>query len=135
MFFNKILIPINLNSKNLNHIAKAVDIARGLGSQVHFLFVNDEMAGYRHPTDFEDTVALKVEALVNRETLESIDAVYASAKGNLGDEVREYCVQHKIDLIIVGHKHRGKLYSSFFDSPDENIIDSINVPVLIIPKQ
>jgi nucleotide-binding universal stress UspA family protein len=91
-------------------------------------------AGYRHPTDHEDAVALKVKGVAPAELLENQKIIYAVSKGALDKEIVRYCEKNNIDLIITGHKHRNKLYSLFFDSPDENIIDTINLPVLIIPE-
>jgi nucleotide-binding universal stress UspA family protein len=91
-------------------------------------------AGYRHPTDHEDAVALRVKEIVPAELLENQKIIYASSKGALDKEIVKYCEENNIDLIITGHKHRNKLYSLLFDSPDENIIDAINLPVLIIPE-
>ncbi|MBN1532870.1 MAG: universal stress protein [Spirochaetes bacterium] len=134
MKFINILFPINLDSKNLSHLPKALELAKSLGSRIHFLYVNDPMAGYRHPTDREDAVSLKVRENASAELIDSMDVVYAVAKGNLDEEVKKYCTNNAVDLIVLGHKHRGKLYSSMFDSPDESIIDAIRIPVLIMPK-
>jgi nucleotide-binding universal stress UspA family protein len=91
-------------------------------------------AGYRHPTDHEDAVALRVKEIVPAELLENQKITYAVSKGSLDKEIVKYCEKNNIDLIITGHKHKNKLYSLLFDSPDENIIDAINLPVLIIPE-
>jgi nucleotide-binding universal stress UspA family protein len=133
--FQNILYPINLDSKNISTVNKALEIARSLNSSVHILYVNDEGAGYRYPTDREDAVALKVQEVVPAELLNSLKITYAVSKGQLGQEILLYCKKNRIDLIITGHKHRNKLYSNLFDSPDVNIIDSIPVPVLVIPKK
>jgi len=135
MDFKKILFPLNLDSKNLRHVAKAVDLARKFDAEIHFIYVNDPLADYHHPADREDAVALKVMEIVPKPDLDKLKVTYAIAKGNLAPEIKAYCGKHKIDLIILGHKHRGKVFSALFDSPDENIIDSIHVPVLIIPKR
>ncbi len=135
MNFKNILFPINIDSENLGHLPKALNLAKTLGSTIHFLYVNDPLAGYRHPTDREDAVSLKVQEYASTDLLNSMRIVYAVAKGNLDTEVRDYCKSKGIDLVILGHKHRGKLYSSIFDSPDENIIDIIKIPVLIVPKK
>jgi nucleotide-binding universal stress UspA family protein len=91
-------------------------------------------AGYRHPTDHEDAVALRVKEVVPAELLENQKIIYAASKGSLDKEIVKYCGKNNIDLIITGHKHRNKLYSNLFDSPDENIIDAIKLPVLVIPE-
>jgi nucleotide-binding universal stress UspA family protein len=133
--FKNILYPINLDSKNISTVVKALEIAKMLKSQIHIVYINDPGAGYRYPTDKEDAVAIKVQELAPEELLNSIKIKYAISKGPLGEEIANYCKNNKIDLIITGHKHRNKLYSSLFDTPDESIIDTIDIPVLVIPKK
>ena len=132
--FKNILYPIDLDSKNVSSVVKALEFAQTLKSPIHILYVNDMQAGYRHPTDHEDAVALRVKEIVPAELLENQKIIYASSKGALDKEIVKYCEKNNIDLIITGNKHRNKLYSLLFDSPDENIIDAINLPVLIIPE-
>ena len=132
--FKNILYPIDLDSKNISSVVKALEFAQMLNCPIHILYVNDIQAGYRHPTDHEDAVALRVKDVVPAELLEASPIIYAVSKGALDKEIVRYCEENNIDLIITGHKHRNKLYSLFFDSPDENIIDAINLPVLIIPE-
>ena len=132
--FKNILYPINLDSKNISTVSKALEIAKMFDSRIHIIYINDQGAGYRYPTDREDAVALKVQEAVPKELLNSVNITYAISKGSLDEEIKNYCKNNNIDLIITGHKHRNKLYSSLFDTPDESIIDSINIPVLVIPK-
>lgn len=132
--FKNILYPLNLDSKNFKKVMLALEFASLHKATVHFFYVNDVAAGYRHPTDFEDAVALKIKEIIPADLLEKTDIIYAVSKGDLGTEVKTYCEGNAIDLIITNHKHHNKLYSSLFDTPDENIIDSVNIPVLILPK-
>jgi nucleotide-binding universal stress UspA family protein len=133
--FKNILYAIDLDSKNISSLGKALEFAEFLNCPIHILYVNDVEAGYRHPTDHEDTVALKVEETVSEALRENTEIIYAVAKGNTAEEIVRYARINNIDLIIVGHKHRGKLYSSVFDSTDVNIIDAASLPVLIIPEK
>jgi len=132
--FKNILYPIDLDAKNVSSIVKALEIAQIFNCPIHVLYVNDIEAGYRHPTDREDAVALRVKEAVPAELLEKQKFIYSVSKGALDKEIAKYCEKNNIDLIITGHRHRNRLYSLFFDSPDENIIDAINLPVLIIPE-
>ena len=129
-----ILYPINLDSKNITAVVNALEIARMFDCQLHILYVNDPGAGYRYPADHEDAVSLRVQEIAPQNLLESVKIRYAVSKGQLAVEVVKYCTDNRIDLIITGHKHRNKMYSMLFDSPDENIIDAIKVPVLVLPK-
>ncbi len=133
--FKNILFPVNLDSSDLSFVKKVVELAIELSGRLHFIYVNDEQAGYRHPADREDDIALRVQEVVPAELLNSLQVVYAVAKGTVAKEIEAYCKKEKIDLIMVGHKHRSKFYSFMFDSPDVNIVDSVNIPILIIPKK
>jgi nucleotide-binding universal stress UspA family protein len=130
-----ILYPINLDSKNISTVISALEIAKTFDCQMHILYVNDPGAGYHYPVDHEDAVSLKLQEIVPQDLLDSVKICYAVSKGQLGTEVVKYCREHNIDLIVTGHKHRNKLYSVLFDTPDENIIDSSNIPVLVIPRK
>jgi nucleotide-binding universal stress UspA family protein len=132
--FKNILYPIDLDAKNISSVVKALEFAQMFKSKTHILYINDMQAGYRHPTDHEDAVALRVKEVVPPELLEKQKIIYAVSKGSLDKEIVKYCKNNNIDLIITGHRHRNKLYSLFFDSPDENIIGAINLPVLIFPE-
>ncbi len=133
--YENILYAINLNDENITSIIYALEFARLFNSRIHIVYVNDPQAGYRHPTDREDAVALRVRETVSESLLENLDVVYAVSKGNTAEEIVRYAQEHQIDLIMVGHKHRGKLYSTLFDSDDVNIIDTAQLPVLVIPEK
>jgi nucleotide-binding universal stress UspA family protein len=66
--------------------------------------------------------------------LESLEIIYAVSKGDTAREIVQYAGENQIDLIVVGHKHRGKLYASMFDSTDVHIIDEAMLPILIFPE-
>jgi nucleotide-binding universal stress UspA family protein len=133
--YRNILYAINLDDENITSIVYALEFARLFNSRIHIVYVNDPQAGYRHPTDREDAVALRVREAVPESLLESLDVVYAVSKGNTAEEIVRYAQEHQIDLIMVGHKHRGKLYSTLFDSNDVSIIDEAMLPVLVIPEK
>jgi nucleotide-binding universal stress UspA family protein len=133
--YRNILYAINLDDENITSIVYALEFARLFNSRIHIVYVNDPQAGYRHPTDREDAVALRVREAVPESLLESLDVVYAVSKGNTAEEIVRYAQEHQIDLIMVGHKHRGKLYSTLFDSNDVSILDEAMLPVLVIPEK
>lgn len=130
---HRILYPIDLDAEDFYSLIKALEIARLLRSAIHIIYVNDIQAGVLHPADREEAVALLVKKVVPEELLDNLEITYATAKGAVDEEIVGYCQTNAIDLIVVGHKHRNKIYSLFFDSPDVNIIDAVKIPVLIIP--
>ena len=133
--FKNILYPIDLDSKSLFSLKMALEFARMFNCKTHILYVNDTQAGYRHPADHEDAVALRVKETIPEILLENMNIIYAVSRGNTAEEILKYVQENQIDLIIVGHKHRGKLYSSMFDSTDINIIDTVSLSVLVVPEK
>jgi nucleotide-binding universal stress UspA family protein len=133
--FKNILYPIDLDSKKMSSLEKALEFAKLFNCPIHILYVNDIEAGYRHPTDREDAVALKVNELVDESLLESMDIIYAVSKGEPAEEIVKYAQENDIDLIIIGHKHRGRLYAALFDSTDVHTIDKASLPVLVFPEK
>jgi nucleotide-binding universal stress UspA family protein len=132
--FRNVLYAIDLDAEKISSVVYALEFAERFKSRLHIVYVNDPQAGYRHPTDREDAVALKVKEVAPQSLLENLDIIYASSRGETAEEIVRYAGEHHIDLILVGHKHRGKIYSSMFDSSDVNIIDMALLPVLVIPE-
>ncbi|HQK99359.1 MAG TPA: universal stress protein [Smithellaceae bacterium] len=133
--FKNMLYAINLDEDAIGSLSEALDFAIMFKSRIHIVYVNDPMAGYRHPADKEDAIALRVRKEVPEAVLEQLDIVYASLKGAVAEEIVKYVQEQQNDLIIVGHRHRSKLYASMFDSTDVNIIDSVLLPVLVLPEK
>ena len=129
-----ILFPIDLDSDDISAVVTALEIAAMFDVTIHIFYVNDIQAGYRHPTDREDAVALRVREVAPATLLDQAKIIYAVSKGEPDEEIVKYCQDNSLDLIVVGHKHRHKIYSSLFDSADVNIIDAVQLPVLVIPR-
>ncbi|HOG11727.1 MAG: universal stress protein [Smithellaceae bacterium] len=132
--FKNILYAMDLDGEHFSSMVHALEFARRFTSRIHILYVNDPQAGYRHPADHEDAVALKVKEAAPEFLLENLDVVYAVSKGDTAGEIVQYARENLIDLIIVGHKHRGKLYASMFDSTDVHVIDEAMLPILVFPE-
>ncbi len=130
----KILYPLNLDSKKIVLLNRIFIIAKAWGASVDILYVNDEQAGYRHASKTEVDVKNAIGENSKPELLQDVSVTYHVAKGTLNNEVKKYCDENGIDLIITGHKHHNKLYAALFDTPEESIIDTVNIPVLVIPK-
>ncbi len=129
----KILYPIDLDTPGENIVRQAVSIARQFGAQLHFLYVNHPQAGYRTPYNNEDEVALAVRGNISWDELSDVVVHYATSKGELEDEVNNYCEAQKIDLILISHKHHSKLYLKLFDTAQECIVNRADIPVMVLP--
>ncbi len=132
--FRNILYAMDLDAETFSSVVQALEFAQLFGSRIHILYVNDPQAGYRHPADHEDAVALKVKEAAPESPLENLEVVYAVSKGDIAKEIVQYARENRIDLIIVGHKQRSKLYASMFDSTDVHVIDEAQLPILVFPE-
>jgi nucleotide-binding universal stress UspA family protein len=133
--FKNILYSIDLDSEKVSSVKEAFELARLFKSRLHIVYVNNILAGYRTPTDHEDAIALRVKEEAPEYLTADIDVLYAALKGDVADEIVKYAEENQINLIVVGHTHRSKLYASMFDSTDVKIIDTVLIPVLVIPEK
>ncbi|MGL1902802.1 MAG: universal stress protein [Fibrobacterales bacterium] len=133
--YNTILYPINLDAPNKKMINEAINHAMRYDAALHILFVNNPQAGYRSPLEKEADVKRAVAHNVDSLDLDQLNITYAIAIGEVGSAVQDYVSKHPVDLIITGHTHHSALYSLFFDTADEKIIDAVNLPILVLPKE
>ncbi len=131
--YNRILVPVNLDADELPSLDSALDFAVHFKASVHFFYVNDDAAGYRHPADGPEAVSLRVKEAVPGDLLEKVSPVYAVSKGNVGDEVKKYANENAIDLVITTHTHHMKFIASITDSTSDKIVNSVDLPVLVLP--
>ncbi len=133
--YNTILYPINLDAPNKKMINEAISHAMRYDAELHILFVNNPQAGYRSPLEHEDDVKAAVMGNVDGLDVDQLSITYAIAIGEIGPAVQDYVKKNAVDLLITGHTHHTALYSLFFDTADEKIIDSVEIPILVLPKE
>lgn len=133
--FKNILYAIDLDLEKVSSVKEAFELAKLFNGRLHVVYVNNILAGYRTPADHEDAIALRIKEEVPEYLIEDTEIVYAALKGEVADEIVKYALENEINLIVVGHKHHNKLYSSMFDSTDVKIIDTALIPVLVIPEK
>lgn len=128
-----ILLPIDLKENGFEALAFAIDFAKQFEAELHCFYVNSPQAGYRSPKVSSELLQERVEAEAGS-ALGDLRIYYAVSQGDLGKETREYNQKHGVDLVITTHEHHMRFYSSFLDTKDEEIIDTVKVPVLVMPK-
>lgn len=133
MQWKQILCPVDIDNEDVHALEGACELARIHGSHLHFLYVNDVQAGYRHPTDNEESLALWIGKYLDAERLSTVEHIFATSKGDLGEEVAKYAQDNQVDLIVIGQSKHG-LLSAFIEEPDEQIIARSNLPVLMMPR-
>ncbi len=130
-----ILLPIDLDTDGFEALSFAVAFAKQFDAALHFFFVNNPHAGYRHPSLSVEELKERIEAQPVAGSLADMRVQYSVTRGDLGDETHRYCRENEIDLLITSHERHSRLYTSLLDTRDEEIIESVDVPVLVMPKR
>ena len=135
MKIQKILLPVEIDEPDKGLLPVVWEWAQNFKAEVHFLYVNPPGAGYRVAFDHEDEVALYVKQTLSEDMLSTLPHVYAVSQGDIGDCVDAYVRSQNMDMVIVGHTHHSLLGGFLSKAGDEDIVEQVNVPVLVIPKK
>ena len=131
----KILLPLDVEMGEFEAVPFVIDLAKQFGAELHFFFVNSPQASYRHPALSVEDLKQRVETHESAAELATLPVEYAVTRGDLGEHTLEYCHENAIDLIVTMHRHHSRLFYHLLDTRDENIIDSVDVPVLVLPRE
>jgi nucleotide-binding universal stress UspA family protein len=129
-----ILLPVEVDIDDYAWLVTALQFSRRVTADVYILFVNDKQAGYRHPGVDEEDLEARIRAAIEPSEFDGLSVQFIVAKGDVSSCVRRVCNEKNIDMIATGHKHHARLYGHMFDTSDEEIIDAVGIPVLVIPK-
>lgn len=141
----KILVAINVE-KNAGHlIAKAEEVAKAFDSKIWILHVSepdpDDYLGLEAGPQFAQDKRVenrkKEGALVQRLAEElrqkNIEAEGMQLKGSTAKMIKSAVEDLNADLLIAGHHKRNFFYQMFVGGVDQDIIDRLNIPVLLVP--
>lgn len=141
----KILVAINHEKNAERLIAKAEEIAKAFGSKIWILHVSEPdpddflglEAGPQYAQDKRVEKRKKEGALVKNlaEGLRerNIEAEGVQLEGSTAKMIKAEVEQIQADLVIAGHHKRNFFYQMFVGSIEQDLIDDLNVPVLLIP--
>lgn len=141
----KILVAINLE-KNAGHlIAKAEEIARAFGSKIWILHVSepdpDDYLGLEAGPQFAQEKRVEnrkkegalVQQLAQELRQRNLDAEGVQLQGSTSKIIKTEVGKINADLVIAGHHKRNFFYQMFVGSIEQDIVDELNVPVLLVP--
>ena len=141
----KILVAINIE-KNADHlIAKAEEIAKAFGSKIWILHVSEPdpddylglEAGPQYAQDRRVENRKKEGALVVRLAEElrqrNIEAEGVQLEGSTAKMIKSAVEKVNADLVIAGHHKRNFFYQMFVGGIEQDIIDRLSIPVLLVP--
>ncbi len=141
----KILVAINVEKNADRLIAKAEEIAKAFGSKIWILHVSepdpDDFLGLEAGPQFAQDKRVENRkregALVQRlaESLreKNIEAQGVQLEGSTAKMIKTEVQEIKADLVIAGHHKRNFFYQMFVGSVEQDLIDDLKVPVLLVP--
>lgn len=142
-----ILIGLELDDNELSQkiIAVAKDIAKAHNSKcwlVHIAAPAPDFIGYEvGPQYIRDMLAedfkadhKKIQGYAEALRNESINAEGLLIQGSTADIMEKEIKKLSIDLLVLGRKNHGYLYKAFLGSTTDELISTIEVPLLLVPK-
>lgn len=141
----KILVAINIEKNADRLVAKAEEIAKVFGSKVWILHVSEAdpddflglEAGPQYAQDKRVENRKKEGALVKKLTEElqqkNIDAEGIQLEGSTVKIIKAEVKKLNADLVIAGHHKRNFFYQMFVGTIEQDLVEELDVPVLLVP--
>lgn len=141
----KILVAINVEKNADRLLGKAEEIARAFGSKVWILHVSepdpDDFLGLEAGPQFAQDKRVEnrkrekelVRDLAARLQQKNIEAEGVQLEGSTVKMIKAAVRDLQADLVIAGHHKRNFFYQMFIGSIEQDIMEDLNVPVMLVP--
>ncbi len=120
-----------------NATGYALELASGHGARLHVLFTIDSR---KYDTSIQSAVEpleargdYLLERTVDRAERAGVDVVVSTEVGVPHDLVLSYVEAHDVDLVVMNVHGRHRLHRLLFGSTTRRVLDSADVPVLVVP--
>ena len=140
-----ILVAINVEKNATLLLAKAEEMAKAFESKIWIHHVSEAdpddylglEAGPQYAQDKRVENRKKEGALVNRLAEElrqrNMDAEGVQLEGSTAKMIKEAVKKLNADLVIAGHHKRNFFYQMFVGSIEEELMEDLKVPVMLVP--
>lgn len=141
--FEKILVPVDLSNTSPRIVPYVKTMAKKFKSEVHFLFVVRVFENIRAiyvPNISVQTLEKEILDRAQERLAEFADKYFKSfpnvqtavVRGDISEEILNYIVKQKIDLLILGTHGRKGLEKIAFGSIADRVAKKSPVPVLLV---
>jgi nucleotide-binding universal stress UspA family protein len=141
--FRSILCPVDFSPESRKALRYAAAMADRLGGTVTVMFVNDPLllaavgAAYRGRRQFIERTRAELATFVKRATrsMPRQQKRFASivSAGNPAEEILRQATRLRSHLVVMGSHGLSGIPRVFFGSTTEQVLRTVNVPVLAIP--
>lgn len=140
-----ILVAINVEKNADRLLGKAVEIAQAFGSKVWILHVSepdpDDYLGLEAGPQFAQDKRVEnrkkegelVKRLATQLEEKNIEAEGVQLAGSTAKMIKEAVKKLNADVVIAGHHKRNFFYQMFVGSIEQDIMEDLNVPVMLVP--
>lgn len=141
----KILVAINIEKNADRLIGKAEELAKAFGSKVWILHVSepdpDDFLGLEAGPQFaqDKRVANRkkerelVQHLAAELQQKNIEAEGVQLEGSTVKMIKTAVKELGADLVIAGHHRRNFFYQMFVGSIEQDLMEDLNIPVMLVP--
>lgn len=141
----KILVAINVEKNADRLLGKAEEIATAFGSKVWILHVSepdpDDYLGLEAGPQFAQDKRVEnrkkegelVQRLAAQLQQKNIEAEGVQLAGSTAKMIKEAVRKVNADVVIAGHHKKNFFYQMFVGSIEQDIMQDLNVPVLLVP--
>jgi nucleotide-binding universal stress UspA family protein len=140
--YKKILVPISGSEHSRSVLKKAIDLARGCGTEVKLtvLHVNQFLPLSEGANDLDFVAAMEDEG---RSIVRSIESLFdevpfshdsLSINGDPASLIERKANEEQYDLIVIGGPRRGLLVNLLFGSISHRVARHSRCPVLLFPS-
>lgn len=143
----KILVAINIEKNADRLIGQAEELARVFGSKVWILHVNepdpDDYLGLEAGPQFAQDKRVEnrkregelVKRLAAELQQKNIEAEGVQLEGSTTKMIKEAVTRLNADIVIAGHHKRNFFYQMFVGSKEQDLMENLKIPVMLVPVQ
>lgn len=140
-----LLVAINFEKNAARLVEKAGQFAEAFGSKVWVLHVTepdpDDFLGLEAGPQFAQDKRVanrKKEGVLVKELTDSLKAKNIAAEGLLIEGPTAKTIKKKvrelnIDMVIAGHQKKNFFYQLFVGNVEQDLIDDLKIPVVLVP--
>jgi nucleotide-binding universal stress UspA family protein len=140
--YDNVLVPTDGSECADAALETGIDVAIGSGATLHVLSVVDVTSlGIDIRSDTQvDVLEEQAREVVDEATALADSAAVESVVGAvehgtaIHGEIRSYCEDHEIDLIVIGTHGSGGVGKALLGSVTEKLVRTSTVPVLVVPE-
>ena len=145
MQIKQILVPTDFSENAQQAVSYAVDLAKRCSAKIHLLhtpviptyllmdlsYSPGPEAVTRILNDAQDALDEQTKALAAA----GVEHFTAIREGTVHEVIRDYAVEHDVDLVVVGTHGRSGVSKLMYGSVTERVLKTVHTPIIVVPPE